>query len=253
MSRHRSLPRELLTDEESDRLLAQCGETPTGLRNRALILLLEGTGARIAEVLALEPRDVDWEARRANVRHGKGNRQRVVPVAARALQAVRVWLVARLGAGIPAGAPVCCNLRGGRLSTSYARKLLPKLAKAAGIAKRVHPHAFRHRFTVSLIQAGVPFVSVSQALGHRNLQTTHRYCARLGTGPAIREVRAALRAIDRGRGRAFDAKDRFAGQTETAGFDLPAGPLGRCSSTDRRPAQQKRDHSRCQRAKGART
>lgn len=212
MRAKRSLPRELLTDEESDRLLEQCDGSLVGLRNRALLLLLEGTGCRISEVLALEPRDLDWETRRANVRHGKGDRQRVVPVARRALGAVRTWLVERQAAGIAPEAHVCCNLSGGRLSSSYARKLMPKLADLAQIKKRVHPHGFRHRFTVRMIRAGVPLTSVSQVLGHSSLVTTHRYCARLGAGPAIEDVRRALRELDRGRGL---SKDRFTDETRT--------------------------------------
>jgi site-specific recombinase XerD len=200
MTAKRSLPRELLTDEESDRLLEQCDSSPTGLRNRTLLLLLEGTGCRIAEVLALEPRDLDWDTRRANVRHGKGNKQRVVPVATKALRMTKRWLRARQKAGIRTDAPVCCNRAGGHLSTSYVRKLLPKLAQRAGITKHVHPHCFRHRYTVRLMRAGVALPSISQALGHSSLATTHRYFARLGAGPAIKNVRAALRAIDRGRG-----------------------------------------------------
>lgn len=245
----RTLPRELLTDEESDRLLEQCGTSLAGLRNRALLLLLEGTGLRIAEALALEPRDLDWDSRRANVRHGKGNRQRLVPVAAKAIRAVDRWLKVRAQNGIKGDAPVCCNLQGGRLSTSYARKLLPRLAEAAGITKRVHPHAFRHRFTVRLIRSGVPLTSVSKALGHSSLATTHRYCARLGAGPAVEDVRAALIELDRGRGSARTANDRFAGAPGSAELGLPEGAMGRSDGVRTRRPGQKRDRVKCARGR----
>lgn len=198
----RTLPREILTDAEVAALLDECGETLAGLRNRALIRLLDGTGLRISEALDLEPRDIDWDDRLVNVRHGKGDRQRVVPVGRGPLDAVQDWMRARSYIGIDPEAPICCNLNGRRLSTSYVRKRLPVLAERAGIAKRTHAHGFRHRFTTRLIRRKVVITSVSQILGHTNLATTHRYCTRLGSGPAIDDVRTALRELDRERGRA---------------------------------------------------
>jgi site-specific recombinase XerD len=200
MRQKRTLPREILTDAEAEAILGECGETLSGLRNRAVILLLDGTGCRIAEVLGLEPRDIDWTEHVVNVRHGKGNKQRVVPVSSRALEAVEAWMRLRSVAGIGPEAHVCCNLKGKRLSSAYVRKLLPKLATRAGVAKRVHPHGFRHRFTTRMVRKGVVVTSVSQVLGHSNLATTHLYCSRLGAGPALDDVRRALRAMDRGRG-----------------------------------------------------
>lgn len=196
----RTLPREILTDAEVEALLAECGETIAGIRNRALIRLIDGTGLRISEALDLEPRDIDWDSRLVNVRHGKGDRQRVVPIGRKTLEAVEDWMRARSYVGIAPEAPVLCNLRGRRLSTSYVRKKLPDLADEAGIAKRTHAHGFRHRFTTRLIRRKVVITSVSQILGHTNLATTHRYCTRLGSGPAIDDVRGALRELDRGRG-----------------------------------------------------
>jgi hypothetical protein len=103
----------------------------------------------------------------------------------------------------------------------------------------VHPHAFRHRFTLRMIQSGVPLASVSQALGHRSLQTTHRYCVRLGSGHAIEEVGSAHQAIDRGRGVALDAQDRFA---EAAANDVPGLPAPSWSRCMAPSASEKRNH-----------
>ena len=203
MKRRRPLAREILTSDEVASLLEQCGETVAGLRNRALIMLLDGTGLRISEALALEPRDLDWDEGLVNVRHGKGDKQRVVPVARRTLDAVQDWMRARSYVGIRPDAPVCSNLGGTHLSDSYVRKRLHQLAANAGIAKRTHPHGLRHRFATRLVRRGVVITSVSQVLGHSNLAVTHRYCARLGAGPALDDVRKALRALDRGRGHAL--------------------------------------------------
>lgn len=188
----RTLPREILTDAESDALLEQCDGSRVGLRNRAMLLLLEGTGCRISEALALEPRDFDWDEEVVNVREGKGGKQRLVPVAPEALVATRTWLDARRRYGIGGRAPVCCNARGTALARSYVRRLIPTLARQAGIRKRVHAHGFRHRFTVRLVRHGVVITSVCYVLGHESVATTHDYCTRIGASHAIDDVRAVL-------------------------------------------------------------
>lgn len=188
MGKKRTLPREILTDAESDALLEQCDASLEGMRDRVLLLLLEGTGCRISEVLALEPRDIDWTEELANVRHGKGDKQRVVAVAPETLVAIRAWLDVRHKRNIPKNAPIV------GMQPDQARKRVRELAKRAGVRKRVHPHGFRHRFTVRLVRHGVPITSVSVALGHSNIATTHTYCQRIGASSAIDDVLAALDA-----------------------------------------------------------
>jgi integrase/recombinase XerD len=173
-------------------LLEQCDATPEGMRNRCLLLLMEGTGCRVSEVVALAPRDIDHEQEQANVRHGKGSKQRVVAVAPETLVAIQAWLDARAELGIGQWAPICCDLDGTALKPDKVRKLLHALAAAAGIRKRVHPHGFRHRFTARLVRHGVPITSVSTQLGHSSIATTHTYCQRLGVGQAIEDVQRAL-------------------------------------------------------------
>jgi len=188
----RTLPREILTDDESDRLVAQCGPDHEGMRNRCLILLLEGTACRVSEVVALEPKDIDWAEEQANVRRGKGDEQGIVQVAPEALVATRAWLDARGELGIPADAPICCGMDGAPLHPDKVRKTLHKLARQAWIRKRVHPHGFRHRLSVRLVRAKVPLTSVSIQLRHKNIATTHTYLQRIGASQAIDDVLAAL-------------------------------------------------------------
>lgn len=188
----KTLPREILTDAESDHLVEQCGPDPEGMRNRCLILLLEGTACRVSEVVALEPRDIDWTEEQANVRHGKGDEQGIVQVAPEALVATRAWLDARADLGIASDAPICCELGGTPLKPDKVRKTLHKLARQAGIRKRVHPHGFRHRLSVRLVRAKVPLPSVSTQLRHRNIATTHTYLQRIGASQAIDDVLAVL-------------------------------------------------------------
>jgi len=113
-------------------------------------------------------------------------------VSPEALVATRAWLEARDALGVAQDAPIVCNEKGCALKPEYIRSLLPRLAKQASIAKRVHAHGFRHRFTVRLVRHGVPLPSVSHVLGHKNLATTHTYCQRIGASHAIKDVGAAL-------------------------------------------------------------
>jgi site-specific recombinase XerD len=192
----RTLPREILTDAESDALIEQCDGSRVGLRNRAMLLLLEGTGCRIGETLALEPRDFDWDEEIVNVREGKDGKQRIIPVSPEALVATRTWLDARRRFGIGARAPICCNAKGTSLAKPYVRRMIPTLARKVGILKRVHAHGFRHRFTVRLVRHGVVITSVSYVLGHESVATTHDYCVSIGASHAIDDVRAVLDAED---------------------------------------------------------
>ncbi len=203
MTKKPAFAREILSDAEAEAVLAECEESLSGLRDRALILFLDGSGCRISEALELEPRDLYWNARTANVRCGKGGKQRIVPVSRRALDAVSDWIRLRMVGGIGTAAHVFCNLKGVRMSSSYVRKRLPRLAAKAGVAKRTHPHGYRHRFTTRMVRRGVVVTSVQQVLGHSSVAVTDTYCRRLGAGPALNDVRRALRAMDRGRGLAM--------------------------------------------------
>ena len=113
---------------------------PTGVRNRALIAVLWRCGLRISEALQLELRDVDLQAGTVRVRHGKGDRSRTVGLDEQTTALMARWLDRRRKLGAGARAPIFCTLQGGRLDSSYVRRLLPRLARKAGIDRRVHAH-----------------------------------------------------------------------------------------------------------------
>lgn len=183
---------EVLTPDEFKRLLAQVeGSSPTALRNRALILTIQRGGLRVGEARDLKPTDIDLKRGTLKVREAKYNRKRTVGLDAPAIKALEGWTAARDkldwpknaylfgsifsrkavgGAVVTKGAPA-----GGQLHTSYLRRLLPKLARAAGINKRVHPHMLRHTRAYELAQEGVPVNVIQKALGHKSLATTSLY------------------------------------------------------------------------------
>lgn len=180
----RRFPAEVLTSDEVGRLIAACPRRgPSGLRDRALIVVMWRAGLRIAEALALELRDVDLQAGTLTVRHGKGNRRRVVGIDPTAQAVLERWLDARSRLGVPRGARVFCTVSAPRPGRPYqspqARIMLKRRAGRAGIDKRVHPHGLRHTFAVELLREGLDVKMIQMQLGHNDLRTTDRYLSHL--------------------------------------------------------------------------
>ncbi len=167
---------ELLTREEVHALLRACSRRgKTGPRNRALITLLWRAGLRISEALALMPRDLNPALGEIRVRHGKGDRARTVATDPGAFAVVDQWLDLRRSLPHEVASPLLCTLAGGPVSTSDVRQRLPRLAKKAGVDRRVHPHGFRHLHAVELARENVPLPVIQRQLGHRSLTTTSLY------------------------------------------------------------------------------
>jgi integrase/recombinase XerD len=171
------------------------------LRDRALLELLYGTGARISEAVGLDVDDLDLsgESRSALVAaavrlSGKGDKQRVVPVGSYARAAVEAYLIrarpvlARAARRGPASAAVFLNARGGRLTRQGAWGALRAAAARAGLAQ-VSPHTLRHSFATHLLDGGADVRVVQELLGHASVTTTQVYT--LVTVDRLREVYAA--------------------------------------------------------------
>lgn len=172
----RSFPVEILTPDEIQRLIrAASGRAPTGVRNRALIAVLYRSGLRVSEALALYPKDVNEHRGAINILRGKGGGQRIAGIDPDGLALLERWLDRRRQLGLSGREPVFCTLRGDRLKPSYVRALLPRLARRAGIEKRVHPHGLRHTHAAELMAEGVALNVIQAQLGHANAATTSRY------------------------------------------------------------------------------
>jgi integrase len=186
-------PAEPLTPAECYALIDAC-EGRARLRNRALILLLWRSGLRIGEALALRPKDVELERGRITVLHGKGDRRRVVAIDASAGAAVTEWELRRHELGVGGGAALFCVITaptvGYPLNDMYVRELLKRLARKAGVEKRVHPHGFRHTYAAYLLEEGVPVHYIRRMLGHSSLEITERYCDHLSPVAALERVAA---------------------------------------------------------------
>jgi site-specific recombinase XerC len=159
-----------------------------GSRNRALIVVLWRAGLRLAEALALRPQDVDMDAMTIRVLHGKGDRARTVGFDPGTKGELQAWLDVR-GHLPMEDAPLFCTRIGERIQQSYVRTILPRLAKKAGVLKRVHAHGFRHTFAVELAREGVSMINIQRLLGHASLATTSIYLASLSPEEALDAVR----------------------------------------------------------------
>jgi len=164
---------------------------PLQLRDRALLELLYGTGARISEAVGLDVDDVGGPALRLA---GKGGKHRIVPVGSYAARALDAYLVrarpALAGAARRASASpaLFLNARGGRLSRQGAWGVLKAAAGRAGL-DGVSPHTLRHSFATHLLDGGADVRVVQELLGHASVTTTQAYT--LVTVDKLREVYAA--------------------------------------------------------------
>lgn len=177
MTPRRRYPPEPLSRPEIESILTACGESPTGLRNRCLLTLLWRCGLRCREALRLEVRDVAGGLVRVRFPKGvgRGKQPRVLGLDAIAAIGVERWLERRSGLAVPPDAPLLCTLRGRPLQTAYVRELLPRLARRAGIARRVHAHGLRHTFAFECALEGRPMPWIARALGHSSTRVTARY------------------------------------------------------------------------------
>lgn len=168
---------------------------PTGARQLALLHLLAGAGTRLGETLRIAPADVAHEywpvagelveitVLRLRAPTTKGGRPRVgLPLSPRTAAALRAWMGWRAHLGIGAGAPLFCTVRstatsraGRQLNPRQVRAEIVRLAVAAGIRQRVHPHLLRHTALTALYDRTRDLRLVQDVAGHASSRTTERY------------------------------------------------------------------------------
>ena len=172
-----------LSEAEVERLLQLVvGEGPWVLRDRAVLEVLYGTGARISELVGLSLADVDLGSALLRV-FGKGAKERVVPLGRCARDALGAWLGP---AGRDAVEPqrwarrgdaeaVLLNQRAGRLSRQGAWGIVRKYGDAAGLGDRLTPHVLRHSCATHMLDHGADIRAVQELLGHASISTTQVY------------------------------------------------------------------------------
>jgi integrase/recombinase XerD len=178
VSKMRSLPRAIVTEAQARRIVqAPSPWSSLGRRDRAILEVFYGSGIRAAECRSLDIRDVDLSRFILTVRRGKGRKDRVVPITGRAAAALDVYLrdVRPLFAVDPREQALFLSHKGGRLQQTGMQQIVVRAASAAGLPKRVAPHALRHACALHLLRGGADIRHVQALLGHRSLATTAIY------------------------------------------------------------------------------
>ena len=152
--------------------------TQSGRRDRILLQLLYNTGARVSEIVALNREDLSPSTCQTITLHGKGRKERTLPLWQKTARQLRDWLE-----HVPAeiATPLFTNRFGARLSRFGIEKRLDQaVEKAAQVCpslrkRRVSPHVFRHTTAMHLLQAGVDLAAIALWMGHESPVTTHQY------------------------------------------------------------------------------
>jgi integrase/recombinase XerD len=168
----RKLPTVLSATEVEQLLAVPDTMTILGLRDRAILSLLYGTGVRASECASLRQGDVDLDAMTVTVT-GKGGHQRTIPLNERVAQALDVYARAR-GASL-ATAPFFRSRRGRAMSRYALYERVRTLGARARLRKGISPHSLRHTFASHLVQEGVGLVTIRDLLGHRLITSTQVY------------------------------------------------------------------------------
>jgi integrase/recombinase XerD len=174
----RRLPRGVLSSAEAERALAQPDvANPLGLRDRALMELLYSCGLRRREVIGLDLTDVDERRRVIHVRHGKGGRERYVPVGSRALDWIRRYLEDARPLLVRRNSltALFISARGGRVQRTQVTGRLRAYLVAAGIDKPGSVHIWRHTMATVMHDGGADIRDLQELLGHSQLTTTQIY------------------------------------------------------------------------------
>lgn len=161
---------EVLTIEEVGRFLeAPDIETPIGARDRAMFQVMYASGLRVSELCGLNIGDISDDQVRVR---GKGNKERIIPIAASAVAAVDHYLVQFRNEGDGA---LFLSIKGQRMDRVAVWERVKFYGKKAGISKEISPHTLRHSFATHLLENGADLRVIQEMLGHANIATTDRY------------------------------------------------------------------------------
>ncbi len=166
----KKLPRFLIQDEAKALVESIVEEDTSSLRDRAILEFLYGAGIRVSELTQLNLADINQEEGWIKVK-GKGNKERVVPLGGKALEAFHAYLVTRK----KEAGPAFLNPQKERLTPRSVQRMVKKKALKSGILKKTTPHTLRHSFATHLMEEGADLRGIQELLGHSSLSTTQKY------------------------------------------------------------------------------
>jgi integrase/recombinase XerC len=169
----KSLPQALSPDEAA-RLVDLPADTTEAIRDKAMFELLYSSGLRLAELVNLDPAQLDLNAGEVRVT-GKGNKTRIVPLGRFAIGALQAWLAVRDQLARTGEVALFVGQRGQRISPRVVQLRLRQWGVRQGIASNVHPHLLRHSFATHVLQSSGDLRAVQEMLGHASISTTQVY------------------------------------------------------------------------------
>lgn len=169
------LPKYLDVQQVASLLEAPDSSTLLGARDRAILETIYSAGLRVSELVSLNIEDLEEFSEVLRIR-GKGKKERLAPLGAKAVEAIDGYLLKRAAAfGAARKGPLFVNKYGKRLSQRSVRRKLEKYGRIAGIPMQISPHVLRHSFATHMLDAGADLRSVQEMLGHESLSTTQIY------------------------------------------------------------------------------
>lgn len=171
-----TLPKYLNLQQIEALLGAPSVDRPNGMRDRAMLELLYSSGLRVSELCAVRLSDLNLDFGVVRVT-GKGSKQRLVPVGAKAQAAIRDYLCSARGKLLKgkASAALFVTARGGAMTRQGFWKLIVNYGRQVGIFEGLTPHVLRHSFATHLLEGGADLRSVQSMLGHSDIATTQIY------------------------------------------------------------------------------
>ncbi|MEQ1527725.1 MAG: tyrosine recombinase XerC [Methylococcales bacterium] len=170
----RKLPKTLDVDQVAGLLDAGTGSV-WEIRDQAMFELFYSSGLRLSELAGLDINDLDLVGDQSvMVRHGKGNKARLLPIGNKAVSALSNWLSHRPATAQSEPAVFVSN-RGTRLGGRSIELRLSQWCQKKGIAEHIHPHMLRHSFASHLLESSQDLRAVQELLGHSNISTTQIY------------------------------------------------------------------------------
>lgn len=169
----KTLPQALSPDEAA-RMVELPADTVEAIRDKAMFELFYSSGLRLAELVDLDPPQLDMAAGEVRIT-GKGSKTRIVPLGQHAIAALQVWLEVRNKLAKPGEAALFVGQRGHRISPRVVQMRMKQWGVRQGIASNVHPHLLRHSFATHVLQSSGDLRAVQEMLGHASISTTQVY------------------------------------------------------------------------------
>ena len=165
----------VLSISEIELLISQPDtSTPLGSRDKAILEIMYACGLRVSELVDLHITDLNMDIGYLRCM-GKGSKERIIPIGSQAIAAIRQYLESSRDSLDPEGDWLFVNYTGEKLTRDGVRRIIQKVAKDAGIKKKISPHTLRHCFATHLLERGADLRSLQEMLGHASISTTQIY------------------------------------------------------------------------------